>query len=104
MAAVRDAELNLSYTRVTAPVAGISGRAERSIGSLITPDANGSLLTTIRSFTNVDATADWTAFAQPLQGSFAGVTVRLRIIGATDNVLATKFLVDTLSLEATVCP
>lgn len=52
-AAVRDAELNLSYTRVTAPVAGISGRAERSIGSLITTDANGSLLTTLRQVTPV---------------------------------------------------
>jgi len=53
MAAVRDAELNLSYTRVTAPVAGISGRAQRSIGSLVTTDANGSLLTTIQQVTPV---------------------------------------------------
>jgi membrane fusion protein (multidrug efflux system) len=52
-AAVRDAELNLSYTKVTAPVAGISGRAQRSIGSLITTDANGSLLTTIAQVTPV---------------------------------------------------
>jgi len=46
-ARVREAELNLSYTLVTAPVPGISGRAEHSEGSLITTDANGSLLTTI---------------------------------------------------------
>jgi membrane fusion protein (multidrug efflux system) len=46
-AKVKDAELNLSYTLVTAPVAGISGRAERSEGSLITTDVAGSLLTTI---------------------------------------------------------
>jgi membrane fusion protein (multidrug efflux system) len=46
-ARVKEAELNLSYTRVTAPVDGISGRAERSEGSLITVDPNGSLLTTI---------------------------------------------------------
>ena len=46
-ARVREAELNLSYTLVTAPVAGITGRAEHSEGSLITADSAGSLLTTI---------------------------------------------------------
>jgi membrane fusion protein (multidrug efflux system) len=52
-AAVRQAELNLSYTNVTAPVAGISGRAEHSIGTLITTDAAGSLLTTINQLTPI---------------------------------------------------
>ena len=46
-AKVREAELNLSYTLVSAPVAGVSGRAEHSEGTLITTDAAGSLLTTI---------------------------------------------------------
>lgn len=46
-ARVREAELNLSYTLVTAPVAGFTGRAEHSEGTLITIDAAGSLLTTI---------------------------------------------------------
>jgi membrane fusion protein (multidrug efflux system) len=36
-ARVRDAELNLSYTAVAAPIAGISGRAEKSLGSLVSP-------------------------------------------------------------------
>jgi len=44
-AAVRQAELNLSYTTVTAPVAGLSGRAVKSEGSLIS--ASDNLLTTI---------------------------------------------------------
>jgi membrane fusion protein (multidrug efflux system) len=52
-ATVRQAELNLSYTNVTAPVGGISGRAEHSIGSLITTDAAGSLLTTINQLTPI---------------------------------------------------
>lgn len=46
-ARVRDAELNLSYTLVAAPVAGVSGRSLRSEGSLLTTDATGGLLTTI---------------------------------------------------------
>jgi membrane fusion protein (multidrug efflux system) len=52
-AAVRQAELNLSYTRVTAPVAGISGRAEHSLGTLITTDAQGSLLTTVNQLSPI---------------------------------------------------
>jgi membrane fusion protein, multidrug efflux system len=42
---VRQAELNLSYTTVTAPVSGISGRFNFSEGALVEP--NTSLLTTI---------------------------------------------------------
>ncbi|MBN9133574.1 MAG: efflux RND transporter periplasmic adaptor subunit [Nitrosospira multiformis] len=42
---VRDAELNLSYTSVTAPVDGVSGRFQFSEGALV--EANSSLLTTL---------------------------------------------------------
>ncbi|MDQ2964071.1 MAG: efflux RND transporter periplasmic adaptor subunit [Pseudomonadota bacterium] len=52
-AAVKQAELNLSYTSVTAPVAGITGRAEHSIGTLITTDTSGGLLTTINQLTPI---------------------------------------------------
>jgi len=52
-ARVREAELNLSYTLVKSPLTGISGRAERSEGSLITTDANGSLLTTVNQVTPI---------------------------------------------------
>ncbi|WP_133595328.1 efflux RND transporter periplasmic adaptor subunit [Tepidicella xavieri] len=45
-AQVREAELNLSYTTVTAPIAGISGRSQKSEGALVNPGAD-SLLTTI---------------------------------------------------------
>lgn len=44
-ASVREAELNLSYTSVTAPVNGVSGRFQFSEGALVS--ANTSLLTTI---------------------------------------------------------
>jgi membrane fusion protein, multidrug efflux system len=44
---VREKELNLSYTLVTAPVPGIAGRVIRSEGSLITAGQESSLLTTI---------------------------------------------------------
>jgi len=44
---IRQAELNLSYTRVTAPIGGIAGRAAHSDGSLVTAGAESSLLTTV---------------------------------------------------------
>ena len=44
-ASVREAQLNLSYTTVTSPLSGISGRFEFSEGSLV--NANTSLLTTV---------------------------------------------------------
>src|SRR6266699_956953 len=43
---LHQAELNLSYTRVTAPVSGVAGRMARSEGSLVTAGQD-SLLTTI---------------------------------------------------------
>jgi len=36
-AQVREAQWNLSYTNVTAPIAGLTGRAEKSQGSLVGP-------------------------------------------------------------------
>ena len=38
-AQLRQAELNLSYTRVVSPITGITGRAEKSQGSLVSPSA-----------------------------------------------------------------
>ena len=51
IAAVNQAQLNLDYTRVTAPVAGRMGRHEVSVGNLIIGGITGSttLLTTIVS-------------------------------------------------------
>jgi RND family efflux transporter MFP subunit len=51
IAAVNQAQLNLDYTRVTAPVSGRMGRHEVSIGNLIVGGTGGSttLLTTIVS-------------------------------------------------------
>jgi membrane fusion protein (multidrug efflux system) len=46
-AKVREAALNLSYTTVTAPVAGVTSRSVRSEGSLVTAGGADSLLTTL---------------------------------------------------------
>ena len=46
-ARVRQAELNLSYTSVNAPIGGITGRAMQSIGSLVSPTSDSAVLTNI---------------------------------------------------------
>ena len=46
-ARVRQAELNLSYTTVNAPIGGITGRALQSVVTLVQPNNDSALLTTI---------------------------------------------------------
>src|SRR4029077_13328142 len=46
-ARVRQSELNLSYTRVEAPIGGVTGRAVQSIGSLVAPNGDSALLTNL---------------------------------------------------------
>ena len=46
-AQVREAELNLSYTSVVAPIDGVTGRALQSEGSLVTANGESSLLTAV---------------------------------------------------------
>lgn len=50
-AAVREAELNLSYTTVTSPIAGVAGRFELSEGALVS--ANTSLLSKVSQITPI---------------------------------------------------
>jgi membrane fusion protein, multidrug efflux system len=44
---VKEAQLNLSYTTITAPAGGLSGRALRTVGNLIGTNTSDSLLTSI---------------------------------------------------------
>ena len=44
---LKEAQLNLQWTTVTAPVSGVAGRANRSEGNLISTAADGSVLTTL---------------------------------------------------------
>jgi membrane fusion protein (multidrug efflux system) len=55
---VRQAELNLSYTQVVAPISGIAGRALHSDGSLVTAGTESGLLTTV-----TQANPIWVRFA-----------------------------------------
>jgi membrane fusion protein, multidrug efflux system len=57
-ARVRQAELNLSYTTVKAPIGGVTGRAQQSVGSLVQPGNESAVLTNI-----VRADPIWVRFA-----------------------------------------
>jgi len=46
-AKLKQAELDLSYTKVTAPISGITGRALQSEGALVTANTDAALLTTL---------------------------------------------------------
>ena len=99
-ARVRQAELNLSYTRISAPIDGITGRALQSIGSLVSPSGDSALLTTLTrgdplwvrfalsepEFAQVRGgegrqaqvkieLADGTAYPEPAKLNFSGSTV-----------------------------
>lgn len=46
-AGVNDAQINLGYTKVTAPISGIAGKEAQSVGSLISAAGESGLLTTM---------------------------------------------------------
>lgn len=70
-AAVETARLNLSYTRVTAPVAGRVGKAEVTVGNLVAAGAGAPVLTTLVSVSPIYASFD--ASEQVVMRSMAGV-------------------------------
>jgi membrane fusion protein (multidrug efflux system) len=86
-AKLKEAQLNLSYTRVTAPIAGITGRALRSEGSLVTANADSALLTTL---TRVDPV--WVRFSLAEQDydriRGAGRQARVQILAPDGTVAA----------------
>jgi membrane fusion protein (multidrug efflux system) len=86
-AKLKQAELDLGYTRITAPIGGVTGRALRSEGSLVTANTDSALLTTITQVNPV-----WVRF--PLaEGDFNRIrgaehSARVQVIGADGTVAA----------------
>ncbi|KIM00651.1 putative Co/Zn/Cd efflux system membrane fusion protein [Paramagnetospirillum magnetotacticum MS-1] len=85
-AAVRDAELNLQFTRVTAPISGRISAKQVSIGNLVTGGpgvASPTLLTTIVSQDPIHVTFDLTEadyLVQAKRGNPVGAAVQLRLM------------------------
>ena len=91
-ARLRQAELNLSYTSVDAPIGGITGRAQQSIGSLVSPNNDSAILTTL---TRADPlwvrfALSEAEFARLRSGSVKINEVRLELADGTPFELAGK--------------
>jgi membrane fusion protein (multidrug efflux system) len=91
-------QLNLSYTKIAAPISGVTGRALRSEGSLVTANTDSSLLTTLTQVNPIWvrfslAESDYAACAGRAQaqrvqaiaedGSIAADNGRLNFAGST---------------------
>lgn len=111
-AKLRKANLDLGYTEVRAPIAGLTSHEARSEGSLVTAGADSSLLTRI-----VQTDPTYVEFSLPeidamalrarLKGKDSGVTARLLLeggetypTGATINFLDTSVQPGTGTLRA----
>lgn len=85
------AKLNLAYTNVAAPISGLSSRAERSEGSLVTPGEN-SLLTRISQVEPI-----WVRFSLPDQTQLAlrkGIAARTMTSPDSDRLEVELVLAD----------
>lgn len=88
-AKLKEAELNLSYTKVIAPISGITGRALVSEGSLVTAGTDSALLTTL---TQVDPI--WVLFPlaesdfNRIRASGGDRNARVQIVSETGKILA----------------
>jgi len=86
-AKLKEAELNLSYSTITAPISGITGRAERSEGSLVTAGTDSALLTRLTQVNPI-----WVRFSLAEQDfnrvRGAEKSARVQIIGNDNAVLA----------------
>jgi membrane fusion protein (multidrug efflux system) len=83
-----EAQLNLSYTTVKAPISGIAGRALRSEGSLVTANTDSSLLTLLTQINPI-----WVRFslAESDFDRIRGVESRaqVRLLAQDGSVVAT---------------
>lgn len=90
-ARVRNAKLDLSYTSVVAPISGVTDRAQFSEGTLVSPGAATSLLTTMHVIDPV-----WVRFgfseaeARQMREADGKATVNLTLAGETRYPLAGK--------------
>ncbi|MBL8523666.1 MAG: efflux RND transporter periplasmic adaptor subunit, partial [Betaproteobacteria bacterium] len=89
-ARVRDAELNLSYTSVTAPISGITGRSQRSEGSLVTAGSESSLLTTLTQTDPIWVRFSLSESEYALVRGNAAKRAQVKIITADDKEYAFK--------------
>ncbi|WER50860.1 efflux RND transporter periplasmic adaptor subunit [Cupriavidus sp. WKF15] len=93
-AALRQAEINLDYAYVKAPIAGRISRAEVTVGNLVQPGANAPVLTRIVSNDGIyaDFDVDEQAYVQSIhryaetQKKEQHIPVEMRVQGDTERI------------------
>jgi multidrug efflux system membrane fusion protein len=93
-AALRQAEINLDYAYVKAPIAGRISRAEVTLGNLVQPGANAPVLTRIVSNDGIyaDFDVDEQAYVQSIrrhaetQSKEQHIPVEMRVQGDTERI------------------
>ncbi|CAG2155973.1 Multidrug resistance protein MdtE [Cupriavidus yeoncheonensis] len=93
-AALRQAEINLDYAYVKAPIAGRISRAEVTLGNLVQPGANAPVLTRIVSNDGIyaDFDVDEQAYVQSIrryaetQNKEQHIPVEMRVQGDTERI------------------
>ena len=66
-------------------------------------NTSGTVLETLKQWSNQDASGAWAAFDFPVTGNFQGQTVRLRLRSDADDSLRTHFFYDSLTFQVTSC-
>ncbi len=66
-------------------------------------NTSGTVLETLKQWSNQDANGNWAVFDFPLTGSYQGQTIRLRLRSDADATLRTHFFYDSLAFQVTSC-
>jgi len=66
-------------------------------------NTSGTVLETLRQWSNQDANGVWAAFDFPLTGNYQGQSIRLRMRSDADATLRTHFFYDSLAFQVTTC-
>ena len=94
---------NIAFTGFYDVRTGETGTTVYDTAKVEVLTTGGTVLDSIKTFSNAAPTTAWTAFNKNLAASLAGMTVRLRLTSTNDILNATSFYFDTFAVNATVC-
>ena len=94
---VREAEINLGYTEVKAPISGIVRKEEQSVGNLVTANAESSLLTSMVQICPLHA-----VFSLP--GSLWNTLAKGKLSGKVQMPKFDKFKIEVIMSDGTKYP
>lgn len=94
---VKEAEINLGYTEVKAPISGIVGKEAQSVGNLISPAGESSLLTTMVQISPLHAVFS-------VSGSVWNQMARSSLAGKVQLLKNSDYKVEVIMFDGTKYP